>query len=58
MTKAEKILAAARQHKLESELFKHPSFNLIGQRVENPKHFTPRPTYKQEPLFASEKGER
>lgn len=53
MTKAEKILAAARQHKLESELFKAPPFNLMGQRVENPKHFTPRPTYKQEPLFAA-----
>jgi len=58
MTKAEKILAIARQHRLESELFKHPSFNLIGQRVENPKHFTPRPTYKQEALFQIEKGER
>ena len=58
MTKAEKILAIARQHRLESELVKHPSFNLIGQRVENPKRFEPRPTYKQEALFQIEKGER
>jgi hypothetical protein len=57
MTKAERVLATIREHQLKAELFKTP-FNLIGQRVENPKHFTPRPTYKQEPLFASEKGER
>jgi hypothetical protein len=57
MTKGEQVLAAIREHQLKTELFKTP-FNLIGQRVENPKRFEPRPTYKQEPLFASEKGER
>ena len=57
MTKAERVLATIRDHQLKAELFKTP-FNLIGQRVENPKRFEPRPTYKQEPLFVSEKGER
>ena len=57
MTKAERVLATIRDHQLKSELFKTP-FNLMGQRVENPKHFTPRPTYKQEALFAIEKRER
>jgi hypothetical protein len=58
MTKAEAKLAAIKEQKLKAELFKAPPFNLMGQRVENPKRFTPRPTWKQEPLFASEKGER
>lgn len=58
MTKGEQVLAAIREHQLKTELFKHPSFNLIGQRVENPKRFEPKPTYKQEALFQTEKGER
>ena len=56
MTKGEQVLAAIREHQLKAELFKAP-FNLIGEKAE-PKHFTPRPTYKQEALFAIEKGER
>lgn len=58
MTKAERILAAIKEQKLYAELFKSPPFNLIGQRVDNPKHFEPRPTYKQEQLFNTNKGER
>jgi hypothetical protein len=57
MTKAQRVLATIRDHQLKAELFKTP-FNLTGQRVENPKHFTPRPAYKQEALFQTEKGER
>ena len=57
MTKAERVLATIRDHQLKAELFKTP-FNLIGQRVENPKRFEPRPTYKQKALFAIEKRER
>lgn len=57
MTKGERVLAAIREHQLKAELFKTP-FNLVGQRVENPKRFTPRPTWKQEGLFQTEKGER
>jgi hypothetical protein len=57
MTKAERVLATIRDHQLKSELFK-TAFNLIGQRVEDPKKFTPRPTWKQEPLFDIKKGER
>jgi len=57
MTKAERVLATIRDHQLKSELFKTP-FHLIGQRVDNPKHFEPRPTYKQDQLFNNEKGER
>jgi len=56
MTKPEQILGRIKEQHLHAELFKTP-FNLMGQKAE-PKHFTPRPTYKQEPLFASEKGER
>ena len=56
MTKGEQVLAAIREHQLKTELFK-TLFHLIGQRVENPKRFTPRPTYKQEGLFVSEKRE-
>jgi len=57
MTKAERVLATIRDHQLKSELFK-TAFNLIGQRVEDPKKFTPRPAWKQEPLFDIKKGER
>lgn len=57
MTKAERILAAIKQQKLYSELFKSPAFNLVGRRIENPKRFEPRPTYKQDSLFMSEKKE-
>lgn len=57
MTKGEQVLAAIREHQLKTELFK-TLFNLIGQRVENPKRFEPKPTYKQEALFQTEKGER
>ncbi len=57
MTKAERTLAAIRHQHLHNQLFK-TAFNLVGQRVEDPKRFTPRPTYKQEQLFDIKKGER
>ena len=57
MTKGERVLATIRDQQLKTELFKTP-FNLMGQKIESPKHFTPRPTYKQEALFQTEKGER
>lgn len=58
MTKAERTLAIIRENHLHAELFKVP-FALIGQKVENPKRFEPRPTYKQEGLFTMEgKGGR
>jgi hypothetical protein len=57
MTKGERVLAAIKEQQLKAELFKTP-FNLVGQRVENPKRFEPRPTYKQEALFTTNKGER
>ena len=56
MTKGERVLAAIREHQLKAELFKTP-FNLIGEKAE-PKHFTPRPTWKQEQLFTIGKENR